>query len=242
MPTYNGERYIREQLESILSQLDAQDEVILSDDRSTDRTLAVVSSLNDRRIKVYIHPETSNPFKGSYRKIYTVYKNVEYALSKAAGDYIFLADQDDVWLPNKVDRVTKEFELGAEVVLHNNQVVDMQGNVLVPSYFSWSKPSRSTVRFIVRCFYQGASMAFNRRIKELSLPFPDKWPVSHDHWIAAVGWTHGKNISFIHEPLLLYRRHGQNVSYSSEHSSNSLYFKISYRFNLLALFLVSKKR
>lgn len=241
MATYNGGRYIREQLNSILMQLSPMDEVIISDDRSTDDTLAVIASFADPRIKVYVHEEIENQFKGAYINIYNVYKNVQNALMYAIGEYIFLSDQDDIWLPDKVERVMQEFDNGAECILHNNKVIDNNHNTLLESYFTFSNPSENWIRFITKCFYQGASMAFTARIKDLALPMP-KNPISHDHWIACVAWTHGKKISFIQEQLLLYRRHGNNVSPSSEKSPNSLWFKISYRFRLLWAYFKSSQR
>ena len=77
IPTYNGEKYIGEQLESILKQLDMQDEVIISDDNSTDHTLEVVRRLNDNRIRIYNHSKEHNPYRSAYKNIYYVYKNVE---------------------------------------------------------------------------------------------------------------------------------------------------------------------
>lgn len=232
MPTYNGGKYIREQLESILAQLSPEDEVIISDDRSTDDTLSIIKSFNDSRIKVYSHEKIINPFSGTYRNIYYVYKNVENALKYSLGDYIFLSDQDDIWLPHKVKRIMSEFDKNNECILHNNRVINNNHDTLMESYFDFTNPSENWMRFIVRCFYQGASMAFTSKIKDLSLPMPEN-PISHDHWIACIAWTHGKKICFIEEQLLLYRRHGNNVSPSSEKSHNSLWFKVSYRFRLL---------
>jgi glycosyltransferase involved in cell wall biosynthesis len=232
IPTFNGALHIEEQLVSILDQLSPGDEVIVSDDRSSDATLDVIRGLGDERVKIHTHPPIENPYKGPSRVIYAVYRNVEHALERATGDVVFLSDQDDIWLPDKVARVMLEFERGVELVLHNTMVVDNAGDVLLPSYFSWSKPDGNWVRFVVRCFYQGASMAFTRRVKELALPFPNL-AISHDHWIACIEWTHGRNTGFIEEVLMLYRRHGQNVSYSGEKSPNSLAFKIGYRVNML---------
>lgn len=242
MATYNGEKYIQEQLESILIQLSDNDEVIISDDRSTDNTLEVIRNIKDNRIKIITHEKCYNRFRGSYRNIYYVYKNFENAMRYASGDVIFLSDQDDIWLPNRVQKSLSEIDKGSQCILLNNTVINDQREVLIPSYFKWSKPSRSWIRFILRCFYQGASMAFTRDIKDMSLNFPNVFPISHDHWIACVAWTHGKNISFIDEPYLLYRRHGNNVSPSGEKSKNSLYFKISYRFNLFFQYLNSFRR
>ena len=242
MPTYNGSKYVAEQLNSILSQLGPTDEVIISDDGSTDNTLDIIHNIHDDRIKILSHKKTPSPFKGTYKTIYTVYKNVEHALQHAKGKYIFLSDQDDIWLPNKVERVMQEFYNGTECVLHNNTVINNQKQILVDSYFSISKPSRNLLRFLTLCFYQGASMAFTKKILDISLPFPDNNPLSHDHWVACVAWTHGKKVSFIQEPLLLYRRHGNNVSPSAEKSPNSLYFKISYRFNMLRAYWIAANR
>ena len=85
MATYNGEKYIEEQLKSILSQLGENDEVIVSDDSSTDNTLAIVESFNDVRIKIFPNNKFHSPIF-----------NFENALKQATGDYIFLSDQDDV--------------------------------------------------------------------------------------------------------------------------------------------------
>lgn len=240
MPTYNGGKYIREQLESILSQLSPEDEVIISDDRSTDDTLSIIKAFNDSRIKVYSHEKVANPFRGTYTNIYYVYKNVENALSHASGDYIFLSDQDDIWLPHKVERIMSEFDKDNECILHNNRVINNNYDTLMESYFDFIRPSHSLLRLLFRPFYQGASMAFTRKIKDISLPFPNSYPISHDHWIACIARTHGNSIRLINDPLLLYRRHGHNVSPSSEKSNNSWYFKISYRFNMVVNYFKSR--
>ncbi|MDE5758415.1 MAG: glycosyltransferase, partial [Allobaculum sp.] len=85
--TYNGERYIETQIRSILDQLNEDDEIIISDDSSTDRTLDIIRSLNDSRIKL---------FAGN--KFHSRTFNFENALKQATGDFIFLSDQDDIWL------------------------------------------------------------------------------------------------------------------------------------------------
>jgi glycosyltransferase involved in cell wall biosynthesis len=91
--TYNGEKYIQEQIESILCQVDVNDEIIVSDDNSTDNTLAIVKSFNDDRITIYVNQGC---------KGYT--GNFENALKYARGEYIFLADQDDIWVMGKVTK------------------------------------------------------------------------------------------------------------------------------------------
>ena len=98
--THNGEKYIKEQLDSILCQLSTEDEVVISDDGSTDKTIDVILSLRDSRIQLYQYHQTA---KGKVSHYY-VCKNFENALKQAKGDYIFLADQDDFWMPNKVEK------------------------------------------------------------------------------------------------------------------------------------------
>jgi len=90
MATYNGEKYIYDQLQSILTQLSENDEVIISDNYSSDKTIEIIELFNDPRIKIY--------FLKKGKSI----KNFENALLHASRDYIFLADQDDIWLPGKV--------------------------------------------------------------------------------------------------------------------------------------------
>ena len=226
IPVYNGEKYIKEQLDSILKQLS------ISDDYSTDNTLKIIRELDDERIKIYSHNLNKNPYHGTYKKIYRVACNVENALIHASGDYVFLADQDDIWFPNKVERIMQEFMKGADCILHNNIVIDDQHNILLDSYFSIMRPSLNLIRIFLKCPFQGACMAFRQQIAERALPFPNN-PISHDHWIAYNAYFRKDKIVFISEPLLYYRRHGNNVSPSSEKSPNSLYFKVNYRFRLL---------
>ena len=100
MATYNGEKYIQEQIDSILKNLEKKDELIISDDGSNDGTIEIIKKniKKDNRIKLI-----NGPKRG-------VIKNFENALLNCNGDYIFLSDQDDIWLPNKVKTVMSYFE------------------------------------------------------------------------------------------------------------------------------------
>ena len=119
--TYNGEKYIKEQLDSILVQLGEDDEVIIGDDGSTDLTLDIIKSYNDPRIKIY---------KNSFKNLIL---NFESTLEKAKGDYIFLSDQDDVWLPNKVKDSLKDL-FKYDVVISNCKVVNKNLDVIHESF------------------------------------------------------------------------------------------------------------
>lgn len=200
LAAYKGEKYILEQVSSILEQLGENDELIISDDCPHTETYDVLSDLiqKDKRI-VYVE----GPGKG-------VIKNFEHAIALVKGDYIFLADQDDVWCGNKVERVMKAFAGGADIVLHNAAVTDGE---LCPSgidAFTINHTATGTVKNIIKNSYQGCCMAFSAQLREHILPFPEKLPM-HDQWIGLVGEKFGR-VELIEEPLILYRRHGENVS------------------------------
>jgi glycosyltransferase involved in cell wall biosynthesis len=105
MATYNGAKYIKEQMDSILCQLGKDDEVVVSDDGSTDSTLDIVAEYGDSRIKIVRNTGAHN-----------FIRNFENSLKAAHGDYIFLADQDDVWLPDKVAKIMQILRGGTRTV------------------------------------------------------------------------------------------------------------------------------
>lgn len=216
LAAYKGEKYICEQLNSILSQIGEDDEIIVSDDMSSGETKNCVLSLNDPRIS-YI----AGPSEG-------VTSNFENAIRHCTGDIIFLCDQDDVWLPDKVKRIVSEIDSGADLVLHDSKVTDKDLNVISESYFAVHGTSTSALSTLIRNTYVGCCMAFTREIAELSLPFPKDIPM-HDWWIALVAMKKGKKISIVNEPLILWRRHDNNVT----GSKTSLKQKILWRLTML---------
>jgi len=228
MATYNGEKYIKEQLVSILSQLKDKDEVIVSDDNSSDGTLAVVKAFNDERIQIYLNTKENG---------YT--RNFENALEKSTGEIIFLADQDDVWLEHKVKVTLKSLEKN-NFVVSNCKIVDAELNVLNASHFELRSVKAGFVHNLLLTRYVGACMAFKREVLEKSLPFPLNAKLSaHDYWICLVSELYFE-VGLIAEPLILYRRHGDNASNGGEKSKNSLLYKLKVRaytlFNLLKVY------
>ena len=145
--TYNGGKYIKEQLESILSQLGEGDEVIISDDSSTDATLSVVKSVGDPRVRIFGGNTFHSP---TY--------NFENALRQAKGDYIFLSDQDDVWKADKVKVMMKALE-NYDLVASDCTVVDSDLNVIKESYHG-KLPSPKVSVNIIHNSYMGCNMAF----------------------------------------------------------------------------------
>ena len=206
MATYNGEKYIKEQIESILSQLDCYDEVIVSDDGSTDQTIAIIEKFHDPRIKVI-----QGPKKG-------VKQNFSHAIFHCHGKYIFLADQDDIWEMNKVNRVLQEFNKSqAVVVVHDCIIVDHEMNIVNESFYSLRASRTGFSKNILKNSYIGCCMAFHCKLKNKILPIPDKIEM-HDQWIGLIGETYGKCV-FISDRLIRYRRHGSNVSQLNRHYS-----------------------
>lgn len=223
MATYNGEAFIKEQLKSILCQLSADDEIIVSDDGSKDCTLDIINSFKDDRIKVFKNEERHG-----------VVPNFENAIKYASGDYIFLSDQDDVWMPNKVEVILSYFKQ-YDFISHNAEMIDSEGHSLSMDYFGIRKTKYGFWNNLYKMSYLGCCMAFKRKCLDVVLPFP-KNILWHDMWIAANLhlYFHG---TIIHDCLLHYRRHGNNASPSGEKSTYSIGFKIKYRlfiiYNLL---------
>jgi len=221
MATYNGEKYIQEQLESILSQLGKNDEVIISDDNSTDNTRTIVENLNDSRIKSFINQKA---------KGYT--RNFENSLEKVTGDIIFLADQDDVWIDTKVEKTVKELEK-YDFVVSDNEIVDEKLNLIEKSHFGVYNTKQGFIRNLLLPRYVGACMAFRKEVLSKSLPFPSNEKLSaHDYWICLIAEL-SFSVHLISEPLVKYRRHDSNTSNGGAKSSNSLKHKFQVRFYTL---------
>lgn len=215
MATYNGARYLNAQLDSILKQLSSQDEVVISDDGSTDDTLDIIRSYNDYRIKL-VH--------NSGRK--GVVGNFENALANAKGDFIFLSDQDDIWHDNKVEVVMCALK-DSQLVVHNAQLVDENEVPFGYDYFHVRGVRKGFWNILMKNRFLGCCMAFNRTMLKYILPFPRsiQW---HDMWIALVVQMY-HDVSLLHENLISYRRHDGNLSTTAFKSKFSLLFMIKYR-------------
>lgn len=202
MATYNGQKYIGQQLSSILCQLSPDDEVIVSDDSSTDQTVKIIKEFNDARIKLFENQQFRSPLL-----------NFENALKQATGSYIFLSDQDDIWHPNKVNLTLplfKEFDL----VLTDCVVVNEKVEPLQPSFFKHRSSKPGFWNNLYKNSYVGCCMAFRKEVLEYALPFPDHIHM-HDWWIGLLVEVKGKVI-FYPEPLISYVRHGSNASPTGE--------------------------
>lgn len=238
MATFNGEKYLKEQIDSILTQIGQNDELVVSDDGSTDKTLNILRNYQDPRIKIYHHRKTQQKFSFGYTTA-----NFGNVLSYAKGDYIFLADQDDVWLAGRVEKMMEKLK-SADVVVSDCEIVDENLRILIPSKFKAEGIYTGVIRNIIKCIYLGCTMAFRHSVLDYVLPIPKNVP--HDLWIGILVKSAGK-IEILYEPTLMYRRHLNNVSATSgivvetgallPKNTNTLRFKLSYRLIFLKEYL-----
>ncbi|MGL6101155.1 MAG: glycosyltransferase family 2 protein [Fusobacteriaceae bacterium] len=197
MATYNGEKYIKEQIESILKQLTKNDEVIISDDGSKDETIKIIKKYQkESKISIKIY---EGPKKG-------VIKNFENVISKASKDLIFLSDQDDIWNDNKVEEVKKIFNQNENItlVIHEALIIDGSGKIIGKK----SKYQNGILKNILKNTYIGCCMAFKKEIQVI--PFPSNIPM-HDSWIGIFHEKVGK-VYHLDKELFKYRVHGQNYT------------------------------
>ncbi|WP_205412509.1 glycosyltransferase family 2 protein [Janthinobacterium lividum] len=217
MAVYNGEKYILEQIESILGQLSADDELIVSDDGSTDLTLEKIRSCGDSRIRM-IANELDKGYSG----------NFENAIQHATGEVIFLSDQDDVWLAGRVQKMLAALER-CDMVVCNAQFTDDVLTPLDTTLFSLRGGGQGFWKNLFKSRYLGACMAFKRSILRKVLPFPGNRKLCpHDLWLTLVAELYYR-VEIIEEPLILYRRHGANVSSGGSASTNSFFKKMQFR-------------
>jgi glycosyltransferase involved in cell wall biosynthesis len=231
MATCDGERHLATQLESVLEQLDAGDEVVIADDCSNDATLAIIEGFADSRIRL---------LRGHQRV--GVVANFERTLRAARGDHVFLCDQDDVWLPNKRSVFTEALAT-ADLVVSDCNVTDEELVAIAPSFFARRRSGPGVLRNLWRNSFLGCCMAFRRTLLDKALPFPAGLPM-HDTWLGLVANATGR-VRFVPDVTLLYRRHGASASPTAgpSHFSRRAQMRHRLRFaTALAARLISLRR
>lgn len=204
MASYNGDRYIREQINSILLQLGTLDEIVVVDDASTDQTRERVIEFSDPRIKLVKHAQNEG-----------VVKTFEDAIRSATGDILFLSDGDDIWAPNKVTKILRAFAMNprAQVVATGMRIIDGDGKTLDTDDYLKNRPfSAALLPNLLRNRFQGSTMAFRSSLLPIILPFPKRRAFLHDAWIGTCNIVAGGDTIYLDEPLLYYRRHHNNFS------------------------------
>lgn len=204
MAVYNGEKYLKEQIDSILCQLDDKDELVVSYDISTDSSFEILNrySSRDKRVKVF-----SNPYKPG------VVKNFQNAVEHCSGDIVFYSDQDDVWMKDKIKSVVQEFaDPNVSVVIHDASLTDSSLSVVEESTFRLRGGARNTFwGNFIRLSFIGCCMAFRSTYKEVVCPIPTIYR-SHDWWTGCLLTCGSTKMKVIHRPLILHRIHGDNAT------------------------------
>lgn len=244
MATYNGERFVLDQLESILSQLPQSigekdcAEVIIADDGSTDRTLDIIQKIADSRVKVL-------PQVGRLGPVY----NFERALAASQGDVIFLADQDDLWMPGKVSKMIEAlgfdgatFSANAPLLaIHDANVVNGNGDVVADSMWA-TRPYKSGVfANWLKNSFTGCCIAFRKELLALALPFPKNLPM-HDQWLGVMA-ERKNGVVAVPDKLISYRVHKNNATNlfaGDDKKVASLIQRIRWRINLLKAILLRR--
>jgi len=200
MATYNGERFLREQLDSLVSQTYPCVEIVIVDDASTDGTIAILEEYDLKHTNIRL-------FKSEMNHGYI--KNFEKGILLCEGEYIALSDQDDIWLPEKISKLMSARE-DYPLVYCNSELIDENGESLrikltdIKNLLDFWSP----LNYAVGGTASGHAMLVKKGVIRESLPLP--LIVTHDYWIGFVATFSGK-LKFVDEVLVLYRQHGGNV-------------------------------
>lgn len=226
MATFNGGKFIHEQISSILCQLGENDELVISDDSSSDDTIQVIESFHDKRIVLLPNQRFHSPIL-----------NFENALKHLKGDYVFLSDQDDVWESDKV-KIMMNVLHRVTMVVSDCKVVDKDKNVIRESFCFNKQRSGNVIKNIISNNFLGCCMAFRRELLSKALPFPHNIAM-HDIWLGLCASTF-YSVEFIPDKLIMYRRHENNTSPTGEISHFKINYRINYRLSLIISLLKRK--
>ena len=230
MATYNGEDYVAEQIASILNQLSADDELIVVDDASADGTAAVVRSINDPRVTL-LPSQKNQGYVASFEK----------AIAASKGSYIMLSDQDDIWIPGRLDTLLQALQHKA-FAASNFTVFGGPANKLQKVQLKESDSGRWLANLVttwigVRPYY-GCTMAFRAEAKPLILPFPSFLTETHDQWIAIVA-NLNRDMAHVESATVARRLHELNTTPKSRRPISVI---LRARIMLLRAFVVALRR
>jgi glycosyltransferase involved in cell wall biosynthesis len=202
MAVYNGSEFLRPQIESILAQLRPFDELVVVDDASQDGSYSILEGIKDVRLR--LHRNDSNA---------GVLRTFERALKLASGDILFLSDQDDIWLADKLALAMQVFGSRPQVTMVASDVrlIDEEGRTINESFYATRGRFRGgPVHNLIKNKHLGCTLSFRRTMLEIFLPIPPDVPM-HDIWFGVLNSLYGRT-HFIDRPLVAYRRHGTNAS------------------------------
>ena len=224
--TYNGERFLSEQLESFAEQTRLPDEIVIGDDGSNDRTVEIIENFA-KAVSFPVRLKINEKNLGST-------ENFAQTIVRCRGNLIFLSDQDDVWLPEKIERIAAEFADSPKVglVFSDAEIVDANlaslnrklSNLTFSPQISRAVEEKSFFEFLLlRNYVTGATMAFRAQFRDKFLPFPLDIPeMIHDAWIAFV-LVANADFRFLDETLIKYRQHdGQQLGIFAKNEFENL--------------------
>ena len=215
MATYNGAKYLREQIDSILAQSIQDFELVVCDDCSTDETFSILKeyALRDNRVKVFFFF-----FNWGFKK------NFEKVIKLTQGDYVALSDQDDIWTPDHLEVLMKEMRGEVQIVCgkplfvnENNQKLPDEYDYFKMDYIPKDNDEHARHFFLGKSTYQGASMLIKRDFFDTALPIPDS-VLYHDSWFVALAFFMG-GIVYVDKYIMRYRRLSNSITYSERHMS-----------------------
>lgn len=216
LATYNGEKFVKEQIESILNQTYENFNLIISDDASTDNTLNILEEYEKKDTRIKVFKKEKN--KG-------LIDNFEFLLKNVTSDYFMFSDQDDIWKKDKIEKsINKLKEESLGLVYTDLEIVDEKLNVIYPSYWKYKQIYKKIIKYnnfealYLNNFVTGCTiLAKSKYIKDiLPLPRNSKF-VLHDYWTALIISAKDK-ISYVEEPTIQYRQHKNNRVGSSRKS------------------------
>jgi len=194
--TYNGEQYLREQLDTLVDQTYKNLEIIIVDDCSTDSTMQILEEYAEQYINIKVYQNKKN---------LGYIKNFEKALSLCLGEYIAMSDQDDSWALNKIEYLVGLIK-DNQLIYHDSELIDENGhnlNCRIFDYFNFISGSHNRA-FLYQNSISGHAMMFSKDLKGFLLNIPSE--IIHDQWIAYVASTVGK-ITYSSKCLVKYRQH-----------------------------------
>lgn len=204
MATYNGEKYLVEQLDSIINQTYHNWNLLIRDDNSTDKTLEIIQNYHkkDKRIKIL------KDNKGNLG----IVRNFEELLKNSESEFIMFSDQDDIWVENKLDMYLKMIEKikNKGFMIHSDAILfdKSKSNILKDTFISKKAINKGLENVFFNYFVQGATILISKEIKNFILPFP-KEVYLHDRYIHLISELFFERI-FVNKALIYYRQHGDN--------------------------------
>ncbi len=229
MATYNGAKFIEEQLDSIINQHFEQWDLYIQDDFSNDNTPQILQDFarKDKRIHILQASEKMG-----------AKNNFAVLMQKVEADYYFFADQDDIWFPSKMDNSLSKMKVAElnnpnrPIIVHSDlKVVDESLSEIDPSLWNMLRINPSLLQtfesMAAHCLLTGCTMLINHKAKEVSLPIPQE-ALMHDVWIGLMTLKHNGLILELDYPTILYRQHGNNTLGAKDYRINYLLQKVRY--------------